>query len=203
MSKSAQIDQYILKSAEFAQPILEHLRLIIHTACPEVEETLKWSFPNFVYKGKILCSMAAFKKHCSFGFWNSSNIEDNKQLLEKVGRTAMGNLGRIESLDQIPDAEDLLELIVSAAKQIDEGKGSIPKKNSDKGELKVPEILLSALKKHTEAGKHFAEFSTSQKREYADWINDAKTEATALKRLETAIEWIAEGKTRNWKYMKK
>ncbi len=203
MTKSAQIDQYILKSPEFAQPILEHLRLIIHTACPEVEEAIKWSFPNFVYKGKILCSMAAFKKHCSFGFWNSANIEDNKQLLEKVGRTAMGNLGKIESLDQLPDAEDLVLLIVSAAKQIDEGKGSIPKKTSDKGELKVPEILIKALKKNAEAAKQFADFSTSQKREYADWINEAKTEATALKRLETATEWIAEGKTRNWKYMKK
>lgn len=201
MSRSAQIDQYILKSADFAQIILEHMRHLVHTACPEIEETLKWGAPSFVYKGKILCGMAAFKKHCAFGFWNSENIDDKHAILEKVGRTAMGNMGRIESLDQLPDSQYIIQLIQSAKAQIDAGN-SKPKAKPISRVLIIPDSLKSALINDHEANAFFESLSTSQKREYAEWILEAKTEATINKRLITTIEWLKEGKTRNWKYQK-
>ncbi|MFM6984825.1 MAG: YdeI/OmpD-associated family protein [Chitinophagaceae bacterium] len=200
MSRSAQVDQYILKSADFAQVILEHIRFLVHTACPEVEEQIKWSFPNFVYKGKILCHMAAFKHHCSFGFWNSDTLEDPEHLLQKSGRTAMGNLGRIESIEQFPDSDAIIFLLKSAMLQID--NGSTVKKAKKVRPLEIPIILTEALANNPEANAHFERFSTSQKREYADWINEAKTDATREKRLQTTIEWLSEGKTRQWKYQK-
>lgn len=201
MHRSAQIDQYILKSADFAQPILEHMRHLVHTACPEIEETIKWGSPSFVYKGKILCGMAAFKKHCAFGFWNSENIDDKAAVLEKVGRTAMGNLGRIESLDQLPDSDYIVALIQSAKQQIDSGITK-PKAKTVSRALVIPESLHAALQTDGQARDFFEKLSISQKREYAEWIAEAKTEVTINKRLLTTLEWLREGKTRNWKYQR-
>lgn len=201
MHKSAQIDQYILKAADFAQPILEHMRHLVHIACPEIEETIKWGSPSFVYKGKILCGMAAFKKHCAFGFWNSENIEDKLSVLEKVGRTAMGNLGRIESLEQLPDSDYIIALIHSAMQQIHLGVTK-PKVKTVSRALVIPDSLSAALQTDLEANTNFEKLSVSQKREYAEWIAEAKTEVTINKRLSTTLEWLREGKTRNWKYQK-
>ncbi len=201
MHRSAQIDQYILKSADFAQPILEHLRYLVHSACPEIEETIKWGSPSFVYKGKILCGMAAFKKHCAFGFWNSENIDDKQAVLEKVGRTAMGHLGRIESLEQLPDSDYIIALIHSAMQQINLGVTKPKAKTSNKA-LVIPDSLSTALQADLKANANFERLSPSQKREYAEWIAEAKTEATINKRLLTTLEWLREGKTRNWKYQR-
>lgn len=202
MAKSAQVDQYILKSSDFAQIILDHIRFLVHSACPDIEEQIKWGFPNFVYKGKILCHMAAFKKHCSFGFWNSEQLEDQHQILQKSGRTAMGHLGRIESIEQFPDGDLIFDLLKSAMHQID--NGIAPKKSSKVSKpVVLPEILSTALNQTPEAKAHFDRFTASQKREYIDWINEAKTDTTRDKRLQTIIEWVSEGKTRQWKYQRK
>ncbi len=199
----ARVDRYIDKSAEFAQPILKYLREIIHQACPEVTETIKWSFPNFDYKGP-LCSMAAFKQHCAFSFWKASLMSDPDKIFSASSGNAMGHLGRITSIKDLPPKKVLLKYLKEAVKLNEEGKKVVRKSGSkEKKELIVPEDLIKALKKNKNALPAFENFSYSHKKEYVEWITEAKTEATRNKRIQTAVEWISEGKSRNWKYMKK
>lgn len=198
------IDAYIVKSATFAVPILEYLRSVVHMTCPEVKETIKWSFPHFEYKGSILCSMASFKQHCAFGFWLGSLLTDPNNLLASGNeKTSMGQLGRITSLEDLPAEEHLTGFIREAMDLIDRGvkqkKEEKPKENK---ELVVPEYFLEALSENKDALKTFTGFSYSQKKEYVDWVVDAKTEATREKRMATSVEWLSEGKIRNWKYVR-
>lgn len=196
------IDAYIKKSAPFAQPIMKHLRALVHKACPEATETMKWGFPHFEYKG-ILCSMAAFKQHASFGFWKFSLMKDDKQLLNKVGKTEMGNFDRINSMDDLPSDKILMAYIKEAVRLNDSAiKVEKPKKPAKK-ELPIPPALATALKKNKKAATTFENFAPSHRREYIEWINEAKTEDTRSRRVEATIEWVAEGKGRNWKYEKK
>ncbi|MFS2007731.1 YdeI/OmpD-associated family protein [Duganella sp. CT11-25] len=191
------VDAYIAKSAEFAQPILEHLRAVVHAACPDVEETMKWSFPHFMYKG-MMCSMASFKAHCAFGFWKAELL-----MADEARREAMGHFGRIESIRDLPSKKVLTAYIKQAMKLNDEGVAAPARaKPAAPRELLIPDELTAALKKVPAARKHFEAFSPSKQRDYAEWISEAKTDATRVRRLEQAIEWIAEGKSRNWKYEK-
>jgi uncharacterized protein YdeI (YjbR/CyaY-like superfamily) len=197
ISTDPRIDAYIANSAEFAQPILEHLRALVHAACPEVEETIKWGFPHFMYKG-MMCNMASFKAHCSFGFWKAELL-----MADEARREAMGQFGRIESVKDLPARKVLTAYVKQAMKLNDEGvaaparaKPAVPR------ELALPAELTAALKKVPAAHKHFEAFSPSKQRDYAEWISEAKTEATRTRRLEQAVEWISEGKSRNWKYEK-
>jgi uncharacterized protein YdeI (YjbR/CyaY-like superfamily) len=197
------IDAYIAKSADFAKPILTHLRQVIHAACPEVEETWKWSFPNFLYKGEILCSMAAFKQHCSFGFWKASLMQDVDNILTITDREAMGHLGKIQGLKDLPKDTVLKKYIKAAMKLTDAGAKLPPKKkvtDREKSQLEVPADFAKELKKSKSAVKTFEAFSYTNKKEYIEWFNEAKTEATRNKRIAQAVEWIAEGKIRHWKY---
>jgi len=195
------VDAYIDRSADFAKPILLHIRKLVHTACPDVIETMKWSFPHFDYKGQMMCSMASFKQHCSFGFWKQSLLEDAAFPAEK---TAMGSFGRLTSVKDLPDDKTMKKLIADAMKLNDEGvKVKRAFVSSDKKELVVPDVLLEALAKHDAAAETFNSFPYSCKKEYVEWITEAKTDATRDKRLATAIEWLAEGKRRNWKYERK
>lgn len=197
------IDAYIQKSAPFAQPILEHLRSLVHKACPDVTETVKWGFPHFEHKG-ILCSMAAFKQHCSFGFWKGSLMKDDQGLLNKVGDTDMSHFDKITSLENLPPDKTLIAYIKEAVKLNDEGvKLPAKPKPAVKKEVKPPPELLAALKKNKAALKAYEAFSPSHKREYIEWVTEAKTEATRNKRLEQALEMMAEGKSRHWKYERK
>lgn len=197
-----QIDAYIAKAAPFAQPILEHLRDLVHRASPDLQETIKWGFPHFEYKG-VVCSFAAFKQHCSFGFWKGSIMEDPQGILNAVGKTAMGHMGRITSLDDLPADKVLIQYIKKAI-QLNEDNVKIVKAKPKLGaKVKVPAFFLTEIKKNKKALAAFEAFSNSHKKEYVEWIEEAKTDATREKRMETAIEWIAEGKVRNWKYMKK
>ncbi len=197
-------DTYIEKSADFAQPILKHLRELVHTACPEVEEQMKWSFPNFVYRGSILCHMASFKKHCAFGFWQGALIEDSHGILNSSETNAMGNLGRITSLNDLPDDDILRSYIVKAMVLIESGvKQSKTKSTASPVSTEVPECLTTALEKSPKAKATFELFPPSKRKDYIVWINEAKTEATREKRLATTIEWLEEGKSRHWKYEKK
>jgi uncharacterized protein YdeI (YjbR/CyaY-like superfamily) len=199
-SKDPRIDDYISKSAKFAQPILKHLRKLVHLGCPKVQETMKWSFPHFDYKG-IMCSMAAFKNHCSFGFWKATLMIDEKELLNRVGKTDMAHFDKITSLNDLPPDEIIISYIKEAARLNEEEVKLPPKKPStDKKELAVPEELNTALKKNKKALSTFESFSPSHKKEYIQWISEAKTDATREKRLETAIKWMSEGKGRHWKY---
>ena len=196
--KDQRVDAYIAKSANFAKPILNYLRDLVHEACPDVEEDMKWSRPCFMYKG-MFCGMSAFKEHCAFGFWKSSLIVDkNANSLEE----AAGQFGRITKLADLPPKKVMTEYIKLAKKLNDQGVPSPTRvKPKVPRELVVPDDLTKALKRNKAAHTYFAELSPSHKREYIEWITEAKTEATRTRRLETTIEWLAEGKPRNWKYM--
>lgn len=196
-TRDPRVDAYIAKSAEFAGPILTHLRDVVHAACPDVEETMKWSFPHFQYKG-MLCSMAAFKEHCAFGFWKGSLIVERGEVSEQ----AMGQFGRIRKLADLPSKKVLAGYVRAAMKLNEEGiKSPTRTKPKQPREVVVPADLAAALRANRPAQDTFEAFSPSNKREYIDWITEAKAEATRTKRLATAIEWMADGKPRNWKYM--
>ena len=204
-STTQRIDAYIAKAAPFAQPILVHLRKLIHEACPEVEEVWKWSFPCFLYKGSILCNIAAFKNHCSFGFWKAAIMQDTDSILTLTERNAMGHFGKIESLNDLPD-DEILKIYIKAAMKLNEDDVKLPPRpkptEAQKQELVVPDYFLAALDLDEKAKEIFYNFSYSHKKEYLEWITDAKTETTRNKRMAQAIEWIKEGKGRNWKYEK-
>src|SRR5215469_9719833 len=194
------VDAYIEKAAPFAQPILNRLRELIHKACPEAEEAIKWSMPFFMYRGQILGNMAAFKAHCSFGLWGKEIGEVMKRdgVLSDEG---MGRFGRIESLKDLPSDKVVLGYIRQAAAIVDGGgKTMTREKKAPKAAPEVPVELAAALKKNKAAAKVFAEFSPSCQREYVEWITEAKRAETKEKRVFQAVEWIAEGKQRNWKY---
>jgi len=202
--REKKIDDYILKSADFAKPVLMHIREVMHKACPDVVEAWKWSFPFFMYKNSLLCNMASFKQHCSMGFWQASLMKDPHHLLRvQDEKTAMGNFGQITKLSDLPSDKILIEYIKQAMDLIDKGVKS-PKKPAPKATEapEVPDYLVAALKKNPAAQKTFENFSNSNKKDYVEWLTEAKTEATREKRLETTIEQLAEGKTRHWKYQK-
>lgn len=202
MKTTKQIDIFIFNAQEFAQPILNHIRALVHATCPEVEETLKWGFPHFMYKNQALCYMASFKKHCTFGFPKASLMKD-KSLLEMADtETAMGHFGKITSIKDLPSDKKIIGYIKEAMKLNDAGIKVKKKKPDTPKELIIPEYFTNELQRNKAALKTFQVFSPSCKREYIDWIVDAKTEATREKRMNQAIEWMSEGKKRNWKYEK-
>ncbi|WP_231490091.1 YdeI family protein [Pedobacter sp. Leaf170] len=195
------VDQYIANSVEFAIPILEHLRDLVHRADARIEERMKWSMPFFEYKGTV-CHMAAFKNHCVFGFWKGSLIEDELGIFKERSE-AMGLLGKIKSFDDLPE-DDILIAYIQQATQLNEDGIKLPSKiKANPKELTVPQYFIDALQEDSKALAVFQNFSNSNKKDYVLWFEEAKTEATRQRRLETAIEWIADGKTRMWKYIKK
>ena len=194
--RSPLVDAYIAKSRPFAQPILEHIRSVIHEACPDVEETMKWSMPHFTYHG-MLAGMAAFKEHCTFGFWKAKLIMDQ----DEMSREAMGHFGCIRSLDDLPSKRTLAGYVRKAMKLNEEGV-KVPRKARPGAArpVSVPADLAAALRRSRKAREAFAAFSPSHQREYIEWITEAKREDTRQKRLATTVAWLTEGKPRNWKY---
>ena len=194
--RDPRVDAYIAKSADFAQPVMKYLRELIHEACPEVDETLKWGMPSFTYHG-ILCGFAAFKQHAAFGFWKGKLLFES----EAKHNEAMGHFGRITSLKDLPSKKVLLSYMKQAMKLNEAGTKVDKPKAAPKPPPSAPGDLLAALKKNKKALATFEAFGPSAKREYVDWITEAKREDTRAKRLAQAVEWMAEGKQRNWKYM--
>lgn len=202
--RNAQVDAYIARSPEFARIILAHLRNLVHRSCPEASETIKWGFPHFEYKG-ILCSMAAFKQHCALSFWKAALLSDRRYVLSRVGRTGMGQFGRLKSLSDLPP-DSMIRSCIKEAMDLNEKGTKVPARGSrtrTKTPLPVPPDLKRALTRNAKALKTFERFSASHRREYIEWITTAKTEVTRMKRLETAIQYMAQGKVRNWKYLRK
>jgi uncharacterized protein YdeI (YjbR/CyaY-like superfamily) len=197
------IDDYIAKSADFAKPILNHIRDVVHKTCPEVEEKMKWSFPHFDYKGEMMCSMAAFKQHAVMGFWKAALMKDPVLTENAKAETAMGHMGRMASLKDLPSDKKLAAYIKEAMALNDKGIKLSPKPVTEKKELVIPEYFTKALKKNKKAWETFSAFSYSHKKEYVEWVTEAKTEVTRDKRMSSAIEMLEEGKSRNWKYAKK
>ena len=194
------IDSYIAKSADFARPILRHVRKLVHEACPGAEETMKWSHPSFLHGGKILCGMAAFKEHCTFGFWHKGM----ERVLGHDGSKAdeaMGSLGRITNLEDLPSDKKLLGYLRQAARLNESDAPARPRPaRQPAAPLAVPAELAAALKGNTAAAATFDRLSLSRRKEYVEWITEARREETRKKRLATTLEWLADGKSRNWKY---
>ena len=187
-TRDARVDAYIARSADFAHGILAHLRDLVHTACPQVTETIKWGHPHFEYKG-ILCGMAAFKAHCVLGFW-------------KAGLMHTPVRDRFESIDDVPSEAALVKLVKEAAALNEAGVKTPRARKAPKPALTAPAYMLAAIRKNKRAQATYDRFSPSCKREYVEWITEAKTEETRDRRLATAIGWMAEGKVRNWKYVR-
>lgn len=197
-SHDPRIDAYIAKSAEFARPILQHLRERVHAACPEVEEGIKWGMPFFSYKTAPMCMMAAFKQHCSFGFWLSKEVTGGSD------EDGMGQFGKLASLHDLPTDKQLATYLKKAMALNEAGVKKSRPKVAAKPAPATPDELAAALaqKKYATARKTWEGFGPGAQREYVEWIHEAKTDATRQKRLATTLEWLAEGKKRNWKYEK-
>lgn len=195
MARDDRIDAYIGRQRDFARPILTHLREALHAACPDCEESIKWSSPAFIYKGEQLAMMAAFKEHATFGFWKGSLVtgENDKQM------SAMGQFGRLTSLADLPDDETLRALILKAMDLTDRGVRPARQKHP-KAAIAMPEDFRAALDGSPSAAGTFDGFPPSARRDYLEWITEAKREETRVKRIAQAVEWLAEGKKRNWKY---
>ena len=200
---SPRVDAYIASAAPFAQPILTHVRELVHKALPDVQEDIKWSMPFFIYRGLMLGNMAAFKQHCSFGLWGK-DAAANLRADGLYDRKAMGQLGKITSVEELPSDRDFLRYIRSAAEEISTGARthnySRPQSSKPKPAPEVPPALAAAFKKNKTAAAQFAAMPPGCQREYCEWIAEAKRNETRDKRVATAVEWIAEGKRRNWKY---
>ena len=194
MKPDPRVDAYIERQADFARPILTHLRGIIHEACPDCEETLKWSMPSFLYKGKILAGFAAFKAHATFGYWNDSMLNQDEK-----NRSAMGQFGRLTSLDDLPDRAALVALTRKSMALIDDG-AKPPRTTAKKPPFTVPQDMRAAIDAVPAAKATFDGFAPSCQREYVEWVTEAKRDETRGKRLAQTVEWLAEGKKRNWKY---
>lgn len=194
--KDPRIDAYIEKAQPFARPILKRIRKAVHAGCPDVEETLKWSAPHFDYKG-VMCGVAAFKEHIRFGFWKAHLLDS--RIKEGQG---MVQFGCIKSMDDLPEESKLIALVRAAARLNDDGVKTPRAKKPPKPPLKMPAELAAALKQHAKAHATFEAFSPSHKREYLEWIIEAKQPATRARRIATTIEWLSEGRTRNWKYQR-
>lgn len=202
--KDPRVDDYIAGAAGFARPILSHLRKIVHAGCPDVEETIKWSAPHFDYKG-MMCGMAAFKSHCTFGFWKESLVFGGKSPTGRPVEEAMGQFGRITAITDLPGERTMIGYVRKAAALNEKGikvpSRSRPRKTAR--ELPVPDDFLKALRKNPAARKAFEGFSPSHRNEYVEWVTEARADETRQRRLETALAWMAEGKVRNWKYVRK
>ena len=190
------IDAYIRKAAEFARPVLSHFRALVHEADPEVTETLKWGHPAFMHDG-ILCGMAAFKEHCAVSFWKGSLIVDRKG---RSADEAMGQFGRITRIADLPSRAVLKGYVKEAVRLNVEGVRPVRKPRPAKPPVVVPEDLTAALRRNRTARLTFERFSPSHQRDYVEWITEAKREETRATRIRTSVEWLAEGKSRNWKY---
>lgn len=204
--RDPRIDTYIEASAPFARPILTHIREVVHQACPDVEETIKWRFPHFMYSG-MLCSMASFKKHCALGFWKGALVLGDQHDTTDTTESAMGQFGRIESLADLPSKAILTGYIRKAMRLNETGvsrtsSNATGTKIGRKKPVVIPNDLQSALRHNAAARTAFAKFTPSQQRDYIEWLTEAKREETRKRRLDTAVEWISEGKTRNWKYIR-
>ncbi|ASU33344.1 DUF1801 domain-containing protein [Mucilaginibacter xinganensis] len=198
----ARVDAYIEKAAPFAKPILEQIREIVHKTSPLITETVKWGMPFFEYKGPV-CMMASFKQHLGFGFWKASRLNDPKRLIRGSDEeAAAGSFGRIEKMEDLPPAEALADFIRQIM-AINESGVKEPKKTvAPKPEIAMPADFNDLLSGNPKALEHFFNFSPSKKKEYLEWIVESKSDATRQKRMEQALEWISEGKSRHWKYQK-
>jgi uncharacterized protein YdeI (YjbR/CyaY-like superfamily) len=193
--KDPKVDAYIAEAAPFAKPILRRLRKLVHAGCPAVEEAIKWGFPHFVYKGNI-AGMAAFKQHCVFGFWKHALLFDCENQEQKE---AMGQFGRLTDVAELPN-DDVLIGYVRRAAELNESGVKVESTRQPRPVLELPDDLRSAIEKNRKAKATFDNFSPSKRRDYIEWVTEAKRPQTRSQRIATSVEWLAQGKARHWQY---
>jgi hypothetical protein len=196
--KDPRIDAYIAKARPFAKPILKRIRKAVHAGCPDVVETIKWGMPAFEHKGP-LCGTAAFKAHCIFGFWKGALM---KSVPTDTATEAMGQFGRFESIDDLPSETAMIRMVKEATALNDAGIKMPRVAKAPKPPARAPAYMLAAIKKNKKAQQTYDAFSPSARREYVEWVTEAKSDATRDRRLETTVQWLFEGKIRNWKYVR-
>jgi uncharacterized protein YdeI (YjbR/CyaY-like superfamily) len=196
VNRDARIDAYIAGKAEFARPILEHVRARVHAQVPDVEETLKWGAPAFTLDGKILLIMAAFKAHAALNFWRGQELRS-----DAAEADGMGQFGKLRSIEDLPPDSDLDALILKAVELAAAAPALRKIKHAPKSAELHPEFA-AALAGAPQARAVLDSFPPGARRDYLEWIADAKQPATRAKRIATAVEWLGEGKRRNWKYEK-
>lgn len=196
------VDEYIAYSEDFAKPILEHLRQIIHDTCPDVEEVIKWSIPHFDYRGDMMCILASSKKHISFSLYKAALMADPKIVESVKAGQKMGYMDKIKSLSELPSVEVLTGYIKEAMLLNEKGVKISRPKTETVSEIEVPDYFMEKLVANPQALQVFESKSPSFRKDYLVWITDAKTEATRQKRMEESLEWLSEGKSRFWKYQK-
>jgi len=196
MTRDARIDAYIAQGAAFARPILQSIRATVARHCPDAQETIKWGMPAWTYRGQLLCSMAAFKAHATFGFWRGAEVTGEAGL----AKDAMGQFGRMTAPDDLPDDATFGALIARAMALIDSGTTAPRALRHPRAEIAMPADFQDALDADARAAKTFAAFAPGHRREYLEWIVEAKRPETRGRRIVQAIEWLAEGRRRNWKY---
>lgn len=195
MLTDQRVDAYIARQADFARPILVELRDRMHRAAPALSETIKWNMPFFMHGGRVLANMAAFNRHASFGFWQHGVAATGKE------GEAMGQFGKLTSVADLPDAAYFAEMVGNAVRQIVSGAGKpMRASRSLKPDPVIPPELAVALAGNPQAAGHFNDFAQSCRREYCDWIGEAKRQGTRDKRTAEAVRWLEQGKRRNWKY---
>ena len=194
--KDKRVDAYIANAEDFAKPILEYVRAVVHGACPDVEETMKWSVPFFVYRGAPICMMSAFKQHCGFRFWKGTLVTGTD-----VSTEGAGQFGRVTKVSELPSKKVLTGYVKKAMKLNDQGVKAPKRPAKPKKPLVVPADFTAALAKNKKALATFEKFSPTHRREYIEWITGAKSDETRQRRMTQALEWMAQGKPRNWKYM--
>ncbi|MBA3512001.1 YdeI/OmpD-associated family protein [Sphingomonas sp.] len=195
MSRDPRVDAYIARAQPFARPILEHVRERVHVVVPKVEETLKWSSPSFTLDGKILLMMAAFKAHAALNFWRGQEVRG-----EKADAGAMGQFGKLASVEDLPPDSELDALIRKAAELTASAPAPRKAKHAPKPPPELHPEFAAAMKAAPKAKATLDSFPPGAQREYLDWIAEAKQDATRQKRIATAVEWLSEGKRRHWKY---
>jgi uncharacterized protein YdeI (YjbR/CyaY-like superfamily) len=195
--RDARVDAYIAKAPDFAKPILTEIRARVHAACPDVEEDMKWSSPSFIYHG-MLCGMAAFKQHAIFGFWKGPLVLGSRA--EDAGTTGAFRT-RLTTVSDL-GSKKAMAADIKKAMTVNEAGVTLPRARRPPTSILVPDDLAAALRKNQKAQTAFEKFSPSHKREYVEWITQARREETRTRRLQTAIQQISEGKPQNWKYMK-
>ena len=196
MSRDERIDTYIGRAQPFARPILERIRERVHSALPQAEETLKWSAPAFTLDGKIVLIMASFKAHASLNFWRGQELCGDEAKAD-----GMGQFGKLRSLDDLPPPDELDRLIREAG-ELARAAPAPRKVKHAKQEAELHPQFAAALAKTPEAKAALEGFSPAARRDYVDWIAEAKRDETRQKRIASAVDWLSEGKKRNWKYEK-
>ncbi|MGY3266917.1 YdeI/OmpD-associated family protein [Lysobacter sp. HA35] len=194
-TRDPRVDTYIENAAPFARPLLERLRRDMHAACAELDESIRWARPVFMHKGRLIAGMAAFKQHASFGYWRGGEVVGEPR------NDGMGQFGQLRSLDDLPSSADIAEQVRRAIALVETDVPKPTRARTPRPALEMPDVMRDALDAHPVARRHFDAFSPSQRRDYIEWIVEAKRDDTRARRLAQAIEWLAEGKPRHWKHL--